>query len=466
MIRTLRTPILGRNFGLLTHHSQFANRRSIRYQSTSTKKDDKATESSTSKTPEPPTTSVTDNVVKPPLMDRIKHEIQHYWDGTKLLGFEIKVSTKLLFKMLRGYELSRRERSQFDRTMRDLFRLLPFSAFIIIPFAELLLPVALKIFPNLLPSTYESKAEKDKKKKKLLETRSKTSKFLRQTFSESGVKLPKATSEDEKAEFIAFFRALNTLGETPTKEQVVKIARLFKNDSVLDNLSRPQLVAMCRYMNLRPFGSDQILRYQIRYRLLQIIKDDRAIDYEGVESLSKTELQSACISRGIKTTDVSPARLKDDLKIWLDLRLRQKIPSTLLILSSVYTYGEASKNLDNYYEALIQVLRSIPDQVYNVTKAEVATDDAKLKLNVLKEQEELIKEEKEQEHTETPVKDDIKLEDYEKDEPEKETQGQIAEGDHKKAIEPSTEEKTELDTNQKNSTETKAEKVEPVKETK
>ncbi|CCH43605.1 hypothetical protein BN7_3158 [Wickerhamomyces ciferrii] len=366
--------------------------------------------------PKVPVQNNLETIPKPPLMERIKHEIKHYWDGTKLLGYEVKISTKLLFKMIRGYELTRREQTQLSRTTTDIFRLVPFSAFILIPFAELLLPIALKIFPNLLPSTYESKAEKNKKNEKLLKTRTQTSSFLRQTFEESGMRLPKAVTKEERLEFIQFFRILNTLGENPTKEQVVKIARLFKNDAVLDNLSRPQLVAMAKYMNLTSFGSDQILRYQIRYRLLQIIKDDRAIDYEGVESLSKRELTSACVSRGIKTQGVSPARLKDDLKIWLDLRLRQKIPSTLLILSSVYTYGEASNNLDSYYDALVQVLRSIPDQVYNVTKSEV-DDDAKLKLDIIKEQEELIKEEQEQDdESKTHVKDDIKLEDYEKDE--------------------------------------------------
>lgn len=361
---------------------------------------------------------------KPPLMERIKHEVKHYWAGTKLLGYEVRVSTKLLFKMLRGYELSRRENTQLSRTTGDLFRLVPFSAFIIIPFAELLLPIALKLFPNLLPSTYESNADKTKKKEILIQTRKQTSQFLRQTFAESGVRLPKV-SDAEKEEFVEFFKILNSLDGQPTEEQVVKIARLFKNDIVLDNLSRPQLVAMAKYMNLRPFGSDQILRYQIRYKLLQIIKDDRAIDYEGVESLSVSELQSACSSRGIKTVDISPARLRDDLKIWLDLRLRQKIPSTLLILSSVYTYGESS-DASNYYDALIQVLRSIPDQVYDVTKSEVASDDVKLRLDVIKDQEELIKKEITQEIEQVkPVKDDIILEHYE-EEPKEEVKKQEA----------------------------------------
>lgn len=43
---------------------------------------------------------------------KVKKELVHYWDGTKLLGFEIKISSKLALKMAAGYELTRRERRQ------------------------------------------------------------------------------------------------------------------------------------------------------------------------------------------------------------------------------------------------------------------------------------------------------------------------------------------------------------------
>jgi hypothetical protein len=46
---------------------------------------------------------------------------------------------------------------QLKRTTQDLLRLVPFAVFIIVPFMELLLPVALKLFPNMLPSTFEDK---------------------------------------------------------------------------------------------------------------------------------------------------------------------------------------------------------------------------------------------------------------------------------------------------------------------
>lgn len=46
---------------------------------------------------------------------------------------------------------------QLKRTTTDLLRLIPFAVFVIVPFMELLLPVALKLFPNMLPSTFEDK---------------------------------------------------------------------------------------------------------------------------------------------------------------------------------------------------------------------------------------------------------------------------------------------------------------------
>lgn len=347
------------------------------------------------------------------LWEKVKHEAQHYWDGTKLLGFEIKVSTKLLFKLVSGYGLSRRESNQLQRTIVDVIRLVPFSMFVLIPFAELLLPIALKLFPNLLPSTYESKVERNKKRVKLSKARVSASEYIKKTMEESGgLQLSKKITEAEKEAFVSFFDTIS-LGKNPDREHLTQVARMFKNDQVLDNLSRPQLVAMAKYMSLTPFGTDSILRYQIRHRLLNIIKDDKAIDYEGVNTLTIPELHTACSQRGIKTIDVSPARLREDLSTWLDLRLRQKIPSTLLILSSTYTYGDNSHSIESYYDALLAVLSSIPDEVYNVAKLELS-DDSRLKLNMLREQEELINEENVRERdTVNKVKDDIKLDEFE-----------------------------------------------------
>ena len=46
------------------------------------------------------------------VMQKIKKELHHYWDGTKLLATEVRISSKLALKMAAGYELSRREHRQ------------------------------------------------------------------------------------------------------------------------------------------------------------------------------------------------------------------------------------------------------------------------------------------------------------------------------------------------------------------
>ena len=46
------------------------------------------------------------------IMQKVKKEALHYWDGTKLLATEVRISVKLALKMAAGYELSRREHRQ------------------------------------------------------------------------------------------------------------------------------------------------------------------------------------------------------------------------------------------------------------------------------------------------------------------------------------------------------------------
>ena len=364
---------------------------------------------------------------KEPLLKRIKHEINHYVNGTKLLGYEIKVSTKLLIKFAQGYELTRREHNQLKRTMGDVFRLVPFSAFVIIPFAELLLPVALKIFPNLLPSTYESGKDKHLKRMKLLEIRRKTSEIIHETLEESSLlSYNSIESAEKKKAFLKFFQkvytarqmaasktdtsegslATTTNNNTTTDDKIItfthseiqNIAKMFKNDTVLDNLSRSQLIAMAKFMSLRPFGTDNMLRQQIRFLLKGIMNDDKVIFYEGLDALSQEELYQACVSRGMKSYGLTTEELKDNMKIWLQLRLKDRIPSVLMILSSTVTYGgledsskwmqdlhmrvvgngnsegnnQYERMLDLYYNGILYVLSTIPDPVYNIAKLDVS----------------------------------------------------------------------------------------------
>ncbi|KAL8286601.1 hypothetical protein RQP46_004129 [Phenoliferia psychrophenolica] len=337
----------------------------------------------------------------------VKKEASHYWHGTKLLGKEIRISARIQGRLLAGKKLTRREHRQLKRTTQDLLRLIPFSVFLIVPFMELLLPVALKLFPNMLPSTFTDSFKEDEKKRKLLKVRLEMAKFLQETIRESGIKSPDKIKESET--FKEFFRKVRSTGESPTTDEVVQVSRLFEDDLTLDNLSRPQLVSMCRYMNINAFGTDNFLRYTIRSRLKKLEEDDKVIEAEGISELSLAELQAACQSRGIRTLGVGEEHLRSELAQWVDLHLHRGLSGTLLILSKAFAFNRPAsggEEGDHIMTSLKDTLASLPDNLLNETELEVSSDSAsyKQRLEVLQQQEELIEDEEEQEAKESEAR--------------------------------------------------------------
>lgn len=87
--------------------------------------------------------------------------------------------------------------------------------------------------------------------------------------------------------------------------------------------------------------------------------------------------------------------------MWLDLRLKYNIPSTLLVLSNAYMYTSGKDSaIDSQIDALQAVLSSIPEELFHEIELEVHNAEGaatnKQRLEVLKEQQELIEEENEQ----------------------------------------------------------------------
>ncbi|TCD65618.1 hypothetical protein EIP91_002423 [Steccherinum ochraceum] len=387
----------------------------LRYQSTNSSPDNSRNASTSTTTshatpsaeakPSPAPSQPKDvSTVKAPLATRVwkkvKHEAAHYWAGSKLLVSEVRISARLQWKILHGGTLTRRERRQLKRTTQDLLRLIPFAVFVIVPFMEFLLPVALKLFPNMLPSTFEDKFAAEEKQRKLLRVRLDMAKFLQETLRESGLKANiHIMSSDAFKEFFRKARLASYIGSA----FILIVARLFDDDLTLDNLSRPQIVSMCRYMGINAFGTDNYLRGTIRQRLLSLRRDDQLISGEGIDELSTSELQAACQSRGIRTGGVSPARLREELTTWIDLHLNNRVSGVLLVLARAFQFdrkpGEDEDGKTSIIRSVESVLSGLPDNLLNEAELEVDSDQAtyKQKLEVLQQQEELIEDEKEQE---------------------------------------------------------------------
>jgi LETM1 and EF-hand domain-containing protein 1 len=79
----------------------------------------------------------------------------------------------------------------------------------------------------------------------------------------------------------------------------LRVARKFQDELTLNNLSRPQLVSLARFMSINHFGTDSFLRSSIENKLKSLAADDRMIVHDGVSSLSISEIVTAFMARGL-----------------------------------------------------------------------------------------------------------------------------------------------------------------------
>ncbi|NXV36804.1 LETM1 protein, partial [Rissa tridactyla] len=339
-------------------------------------------------------------VVKKSLGQRIVDELKHYYHGFRLLWIDTKIAARMLWRILHGNTLSRRERRQFLRICADLFRLVPFLVFLVVPFMEFLLPVALKLFPNMLPSTFETKSKKEERLKKQLRVKLELAKFLQDTIEEMALK-NKAAKGNVTKDFSTFFQKIRETGERPSNEEILRFSKLFEDELTLDNLTRPQLVALCKLLELQSIGTNNFLRFQLTMRLRTIKADDKLIADEGVDSLTVKELQAACRARGMRALGVTEERLKEQLKQWLDLHLNQEIPTSLLILSRAMYLPDTLSPADQ----LKTTLQTLPESVAKEAQVKVAEVegekvDNKARLEATLQEEEAIRKENEEKEME------------------------------------------------------------------
>lgn len=105
----------------------------------------------------------------------LKHGLKHAWIEIKKIGHgfrTLKEDLSFSIKKTKDNEYSSYDhetRVRIRQTWSDLFKFIPFSVFIVIPGLELLLPAWLLIFPNSIPSQFQSESSKNKKLNDLVE---------------------------------------------------------------------------------------------------------------------------------------------------------------------------------------------------------------------------------------------------------------------------------------------------------
>jgi hypothetical protein len=197
-------------------------------------------------------------------------------------------------------------------------------------------------------------------------------------------------------------------GEMMPPDVIIRFATLFQDDLTLDNMPRMQLINMCKYMSIPPYGADSILRFQLRHKIRTLKEDDQRILWEGINSLTKMELREACQERGMRSTGLSKDAYIKALQQWLDLSVNKNVPISLLVMSRTFFLREemfarvpsdddGSKSLSG----LVDAISGLDKDVVNEVVLEIATSEERksdpsvrrIKLEVLESQNERILEE-------------------------------------------------------------------------
>lgn len=261
----------------------------------------------------------------------------------------------------------------------------------------------------MLPSTFASASDRETKMRRTLKVKLEYAKFLQKTLDEMAPVSSAAgrTSKSAK-DFVDFFQSVKQQGHLATNEDIIKFSKLFEDELTLDNMTRGQLVALCRLLELTPIGTNAFLKFQLEMKVRQLKTDDRVIRREGVDSLDVLELQTANKERGMRALGMPEERLKKQLEQWLDLSLNANIPPSLLLLSrTLYLPENVAPTAQ-----IAASISALPDAAAAQTMAQIGEREGKIRnvvrLEQIKEEQKKIEEEEQERIKEEKRKEEEK----------------------------------------------------------
>lgn len=272
------------------------------------------------------------------LMAWLWDQVLHVWHGFRLLGVNIRVTIRLRNEMRQGQKLTRRERQLLQTTTQDLIRLVPFSAFIILPGGELLLPIAIAMFPNLMPSTFESS---DAARRKQIMGNLETGIARRRLFEHMALNVMVQDNWQASFSSVDVFRACAT-GNPVNEAEIRNFVPYFADGGtlalsklpfhVLSDLSVLIGIVSRRRIRLESaFLPQQWLEVRLRYKLDREFQKREEDDgyLNDLADMTMKELEQECARRKMRFLG-SEEVLRAQLQQWVSLSLDPDVPDHLL----------------------------------------------------------------------------------------------------------------------------------------
>lgn len=294
------------------------------------------------------------------IRDIVVHFLKWVVTGFRLFGADVRASYHLTKRIVQGYPLSVRERRLLVRTTSDCLKLIPFSFFIIVPFAELALPFFLRMFPNMLPSTFFEQKYDNATLARKLKAKQEMADFWHQIVIQRTREISKSNDHeyaDKAAELKDFQEKLAEGKEFPSLKEILRFSSLFQHEMRLSNMSTQQHKALSKMLGLptsRTWWSGH-LEVQLRHHITNLRREDRDLHWEGIDNLNRAELIEACRKRAIRFHGVTEEVMRRDLMRWIDLSANHRsIPTSLLLwIQSFYLREETS--IDDTAQLQLQV---------------------------------------------------------------------------------------------------------------
>jgi LETM1 and EF-hand domain-containing protein 1 len=304
---------------------------------------------------------------------KLKDGTVHSWhwlrNGSTLFRKNFAISKGLLSKKLKGDELTFRESQLLVKTTADVLKLIPFSFFIIVPFAELLLPVVLKVWPQMLPSTFDAKklfgqSAATERSRRLLAKQEMLKFFSEISIRQDMDALSKKAAEDKARVLLEFKKLLakpRQVGQPlPSVEELQKVSSLFQSELKLDNMPMKNLEAICYIIGLEPYPFRSHVILQLKRYIGKVKREDRNISWEGIDSLTRDELIEANRRRGMPHEDTRDSVvLKQQLRNWIKLSSNRTIPMSVLLWARAFFVTE---NPD-----LLEIEQALPSTSSDIT---------------------------------------------------------------------------------------------------
>ncbi|KAG8345471.1 putative LETM1 like protein [Trypanosoma vivax] len=296
----------------------------------------------------------------------IREGLRHLYHGFRLFFLNTRLAWKYSRQLKAGVALTRRERLLLESATKDLLRLVPFSFFILIPFSELLLPVALKMFPDLIPSTFETKSQG---RNRIFTTAMGTLRARRQVMEFlSSTALVSFTKEQQEV-----VRS-SAMGEAVNANQIRLIASHFGRDGPFNVYNTPDSITLFlartlgvykMHHNLLPSNiMSPYMRRKIIRHYNSIRVDDRMLRLEGLDDLTDEELIKANIVRGMRWTEDAET-LRIQLEWWISLSRDPEVPYNTLfwVKPTRYSLRDSLKRLPVEQRRQLLGIQYLPESI-------------------------------------------------------------------------------------------------------